>query len=320
LGKKSLKDLKVLSAFAAILIIWGLNYTFIKTGLLYSPPIWLSFFRASSGFLGALTLLVAFRTRGYLSFREKLVAFLIGIPGAGILFAVWFIGQLTIPPGEASVLFYTFPIWTLFLSIPILGDRPSALKAGASFLGFGGVALVAGAGTISLAGNLGAILLVLLGGFLFAADTVLFKRLFKGEQLIRANVWQLGGASGFLLVLALVSEPYQGINWTWGLAGSVAWVGVLGTGVVFVLWFILLSRYNAASFTAYTFLVVLVALIASFFMFGEKIDGLQLVGVAALVASIYLVSRTGKQTKKGVIQEKMDERQKTSTAQGNPIS
>jgi drug/metabolite transporter (DMT)-like permease len=302
LGKKGLK---VLLAFVAILIIWGLNYSFIKVGLAYSPPIWLSFFRASSGFLGAFTLLVAFRTRGYISFREKLVAFLIGIPGAGIVFAFWFMGELTIPPGETSVLFYTFPIWTLFLSIPILGDRPSPLKAGASFLGFGGVALVAGAGTISWAGNLGAIVLVLLSGFLFAADTVLFKRLFKGEQLLRANVLQLGGASVFLLIWALVGEPYQEISWTWGLAGSVAWVGVLGTGVVFVLWFILLSRYNAASFTAYTFLVVLVALVASFFMFGEKIDVLQLVGVAALVASIYLVSKTSKPTR-GVVQERLN--------------
>jgi drug/metabolite transporter (DMT)-like permease len=313
--EKALKDLKVLSAFVAILIIWGLNYSFIKTGLVYSPPIWLAFLRASSGFLGAFALLVALNTRGYLSFREKLVAFLIGIPGGGIVFSFWFLGERTIPPGETSVLFYTFPIWTLFLSIPILGDRPSALKAGASFLGFGGVALVAGAGTIGWAGNLAATVLVLLSGFFFAADTVLFKRLFKGEQLLRANVWQLGGGSVFLLIWALVSESYQGINWTWGLAGSIAWVGVLGTGVVFVLWFILLSRYNAASFTAYTFLVVVVALVASFFMFGEKIDGLQLVGVAALFASIYLVSRTSKQTKEGVIQEKLDEQQKTGTGQ-----
>ena len=123
-------------------------------------------------------------------------------------------------------------------------------------------------------------------------DTVLFKRLFKGEQLLRANVWQLAGASVFLLIWALISEPVQETKWTWQLGTSIAWVGVLGTAVVFVIWFTLLSRYNAASFTAYTFVVVLVALVASYFIFGEKIDGLQVVGVAALVISIYLVNKT----------------------------
>ena len=298
-----MKNLKILSAFAAILFIWGLNYIFVETGAKYSPPIWLSFLRAFSGFVGALILLFAFRTKGNLTLREKLAAFLIGIPGTGIFFSFWIIGEQTVPPGEASVLIYTFPIWTLFLSIPILGDRPSALKIGASLLGFAGVALVAGTGTAGFTGDLTAIVLLVVSGFSFAVDTVLFKRLFKGEQLLRANVWQLAGASVFLFIWALFSEPIQQIEWTWQLASSIIWIGVLGTAVVYVLWFTLLSRYNAASFTAYAFLVVLVALVASYFIFGERIDGLQLVGVVALVASIYLVSRTSAKPKSTVQQK-----------------
>jgi drug/metabolite transporter (DMT)-like permease len=309
-NERDLKDSKVLLAFAAILIIWGLNYIFVRTAVEYSPPIWLSFLRAVSGFLGALVLLMAFRTKGNLSSQEKVAAFLIGIPGTAIFFAFWILGEQTVPPGEASVLIYTFPIWTLILSIPILKDRPSPLKVGASFLGFGGVALVAGTGTISWTSNFAAIALLLISGFSFAVDTVLFKRLYKGEQLLRANVWQLGGASVFLLIWALVSEPIQKINWTWQLAGSIVWIGVLGTAVVYVLWFTLLSRYNAASFSAYMFLVVLVALVASFFIFGEKIDALQLVGVVALVMSIYLVNRTAASEKgKKIVQNKENARQ-----------
>jgi drug/metabolite transporter (DMT)-like permease len=212
--------------------------------------------------------------------------------GTGIFFAFWNIGEITVPPGVASVLVFIFPIWTLFLSIPILGDKPSPLKVGASFLGFAGVALAAGTGTINLAADMLAIVLLVISGFAWATDNVLFKRLFKGEQLLRANVWQLAGASVFLFIWALTSEPVQEIRWTWQLGASIAWVGVLGTAVVFVIWFTLLSRYNAASFTAYTFVVVLVALVASYFIFGEKIDVLQLVGVAALVTSIYLVNKT----------------------------
>ncbi|MDG6995979.1 MAG: DMT family transporter [Nitrososphaerota archaeon] len=288
---------KTLLAFAAILIIWGLNFIFVGTAVKYSPPVWLSFLRAFSGFGGALILLLAFRTKGNLTFRQKLVAFLLGMPGTGIFFAFWMIGELTVPPGEVSVMIYTFPIWTLFLSIPILGDWPSPLKIGASFLGFAGVALVARIGTETFAGSAIAIALLVTAGFSFALDTVLFKRLFKGEQLVRANVWQLGGASVFLLIWALLSEPIQKIEWTYQLVGSIAWIGVLGTALVYVLWFTLLSRYNAASFAAYAFLVVMVALAASFLIFGERIDALQMVGVVALMISIYLVNKSDEERK-----------------------
>ena len=69
---------------------------------------------------------------------------------------------------------------------------------------------------------------------------------------------------------------------------------MLGTAIVFVLWFTLLSRYNAATLTAYTFLVVVVALVSSFFILGQTIDEVQLAGLLALIVSIYLTSRVEK--------------------------
>lgn len=285
------RNFRLVFSFAAIAIIWGFNFIFIDTGLSYSPPIWLACLRALVGFLGALVLLVARKTKGEISLRQRLISFGIGIIGTGVFFGFWTHGEVTVPAGEASVLVYTFPIWTLFLSIPILKDRPSPLKVGASFLGFAGVALVAGTGITNWTTDIGASVMLVIGGFSFALDTVLFKRLFKGEQLLRANVWQLSGATAFLFIWAILSEPVQRINWSWQLAISIGWIGLLGTAVVYVLWFTLISRNNAASFSAYAFVVVLVALVASFILFGERVSALQMVGVVALVSSIYLVNR-----------------------------
>src|SRR5207237_2276826 len=269
---------RVLASFATILVVWGLNYPFIQAGLSYSPPVWLAFLRASSGFVTSLALLLVLRTQGQIDFRQKIAGFLIGIPGTGFFFWFLTIGETVLPAGEASVLIYTFPIWTLVLSLPILGDRPTPLKAGAALLGFAGVALVARVGTTSPTGDFVAITLLIVAGFAFALDNVLFKRLFKGDQLLRANVWQLAGGSAFLIAWASVAEPVASIHWTLALAGAIFWIGVLGTAVVFVLWFTLLSRYNAASLTAYTFLVVVVALVGSFFILGQTIDEVQLAG------------------------------------------
>src|SRR5207249_8317962 len=99
-------------------------------------------------------------------------------------------------------------------------------------------------------------------------------------------VWQLAGGSAFLTAWASLSEPVAAIHWTLALVGAIVWVGVLGTAIVFVLWFTLLSRYNASSLTAYTFLVVVVALVGSFFILGDRIAGVQLFGVLSLIVPI----------------------------------
>jgi len=168
---------RVLASFATILVVWGLNYPFIQAGLSYSPPVWLAFLRASSGLLTSLALLLVLRTQGQIDLRQKVAAFLIGIPGTGFFFGFWTIGETVLPAGGASVLIYTFPVWTLILSLPVLGDRPTPLKVGAALLGFAGVALVARVGTTSPTGDLVAITLLIVAGFAFALDSVLFKRL-----------------------------------------------------------------------------------------------------------------------------------------------
>ena len=295
---------RVLASFATILVVWGLNYPFIQAGLSYSPPVWLASLRALTGLLTSLAILLVLRTQGQIDLRQKIAAFLIGIPGIGFFFVgFWTIGETVLPAGEASVLIYTFPIWTLILSLPVLGDRPTPLKVGAALLGFAGVALVARVGTTSPTGDLVAITLLIVAGFAFALDNVLFKRLFKGDQLLRANVWQLAGGSAFLIAWASLAEPVSAIHWTLALAGAIFWIGVLGTATVFVLWFTLLSRYNAASLTAYTFLVVVVALVGSFFILGQTIDEMQLVGVLALIVSIYLTSSVEKHSTRPCAQE-----------------
>jgi drug/metabolite transporter (DMT)-like permease len=279
--------------FGSVIFIWGLNFVFVQLGEPFSPPIWLSFLRAIAGFSGAVVLLILLKTKGRLSLKQKIEAFLIGIVGAGFFFAFWLLGEQTIPAGETSVLIYTFPILTLLLSFPLLGDRPSTLKIGAVLLGFAGIMLVSKVGVAGWNADIVPIVFLIISAFSFALDTVLFKRFFRGEELLRANVWQLGGATVFLLVWALASEPFQAIHWTIDLYATIAWIGILGTAVVYVIYFTLLSKYNASSLTAYLFLVVITALVASFFIFGEKIDLMQGLGVAAVVASIYLTNRTG---------------------------
>jgi drug/metabolite transporter (DMT)-like permease len=174
----------------------------------------------------------------------------------------------------------------------MLGERPKPLKIGAVLIGFLGVALAAQIGFVNLSPDVVALVELALAGFCFAFLNVAFKKFFKGEELLRANVWQLAGSLLPLLVWAGLSSPFQAIEWNFELVAVILWLGVLGTAVTFVIWFWLLSQYSASSMGAYSFMGVVVALVSSIIIFGEKISVIQTIGVIAIIVSIYLVSKT----------------------------
>lgn len=284
---------RVTALFAFTIVIWGLNYPFVKYGLSLAPPLWFSFLRVMIGLTAVVVLLFAMGTRGSLNRRQQAMAFLLGIPGTGLFFGLWTVAATEIQPGLVSVFIYTYPLWTLFLSLPLLGEVPRAQKVFAALLGFMGVALSSQLGFAGLSvSELGAMLELLLAGFSFALFTVGFKRCFKGEQLLRANAWQLTGALVVLGAWAALTTPVQGIEWSGNLLVVLLWVGIVGTALAEVSFLILVSRYNASSLTAYFFLVVVVALVSSFIIFGETIDPIQGIGVAAIIVAIYLVGRS----------------------------
>jgi len=279
---------------AVAITVMGLGYIFVGEGLTLCPPLWLAFLRVFSGFIVAVPLLYVMRTKGPLTTRQEATAFLLGIPGSTVFFGLWLVGEQRIPPGLTSVFIYTYPLWTLFLSVPILGERPGATRIGGVFLGFFGVALASEVGFVNVPlSDLGAMAELVTAGFCFALMSVCFKRLYKGDELLRANTWQLFGSTVTLGLWAALTTPAGDIKWGLALLFVVLWLGVLGTSVVFVIFFHLMKCYSASSLTAYFFMVVVVALMSSYLILGEKVNLLQGTGVIGIIVAIYLVNRVG---------------------------
>ncbi len=286
------KTLRAAGLFTCVVLVFGLNYIFVGFGLEYCSPIWLAFFRALFGVGGVIVLLLALRTQGYLSTQQKIVALLLGIPGTALFFGLWFSGGTRVLPGLTSVIIYTYPLWVVLLSALTLKEKPKPLKIVGVLLGFFGVALAAQRGFADLGSNAVALAELAASAFCFAFLNVSMKRFFKGQQLLRANMWQLAGALLPLLVWATWSSPFSAIRWTPELLGILVWIGILGTAINFIIWFWLLSHYSASSLSGYSFLSVIVALISSIVLFGESITPLQAVGVAVIIAAVYLVSKS----------------------------
>ncbi len=279
--------------FLLVVVAWGFNYPFLRLGTQFAPPAVLFFLRALAGLLVMIPLLRVIGWHVELSHPQILRALGIGTVGYGAFFLLWGYAAAGVPPGEASVFIYLFPIWVLLLSAPILGRLPRPLQLAGVLLGFGGVVLVAGVGTQALQGSPRDLLLLTAAGLCWAIGTVLSKRVFARIEMVAANGWQLAAGTALLGVVAAATEPWGSIRWTGDLLVVVAWTGILGTGAAYLIWYYLLARNAAGPLSAFTFLVVVVAWVGSVSFFREAIDPPQVIGVALILVALYLVGRGG---------------------------
>lgn len=283
--------------FGVLVTSWGLNYLFVRSGLGLEPPVVLAFFRAGAGavvLLAALAPGAGFRS---LSGRDVRDALLIGVPNTAIFLALWFTAAVSVPPGQTAVLVYTFPLWVTLLAGPVLHERPTRGQLAAVVLGFAGVVLVSMPWSSGASSLRPLAVFELLGSAVsWALGTVLFKRRFQGAAIVPANAWQLAGGSLALgVAVVAVGAPVAA---TWSVVPIVLWLGVVGTAIAYTIFFRLLDRISAIAVSAYTFLVPLVALVGSYFVFGERLVVVQGVGVAAVLLAIYLNAAVGGPTRK----------------------
>jgi probable blue pigment (indigoidine) exporter len=282
------------AAFVVLATCWGINYPFVALGLGYATPLWLALMRAALG-LGATAVLVSAAGRwGVLDGAGRRDAALLGLLNTTAFFGLWFWAARSVTPGIAAVVIYTFPLWVAVLALPLLGGRLAGLQWASIIVGFAGVALisevgVAGARALSLPAGLA------LGtaAFAWALGTVLFRRRFDRDAMLEANAYQLVGGTVGLAIATLALEPTPLPTPSPDLLVAVVWLGVLGTGIAYSIWYTLLGRTHAANLSAYLFLVPVVALAASAAFLGERLSADQLAGVALVLVSIYGVGRAG---------------------------
>lgn len=274
--------------FAVVAVAWGLNYLFVRVGLDSFLPLWLAALRSGVGAIGVVAFVTWTRGWGPLDRRDVRDALLIGVPNTAIFFGLWFVAAESVPPGQAAVLVYTFPLWVTLLSALVLRTAPSGLQILAVAGGFVGVVfvsqpwLVGGAGLAPLA-----VLELLAGALSWGVGTVAFKHRFPGPKVAAANGLQLLGGAGALLGVSLLAEGPHLPALTWPEVGIVLWLGLVGTALAYSIWFRLLDRRSASTLSGYTFLVPLVALAASTVFLGERVDMIQAVGVLLVVIALY---------------------------------
>ena len=239
-------------AFAALGMIWGLPYFFIKLALVDIAPAGVAWGRIT---LGALVLLpIAWRQGGLKSLgahKGAVVAF--AFAELVVPFFLISVGERWISSSLAAILIATLPLILLVLG-PLFGLREPLGKrriAGLA-IGFIGVVVLLGIGSVhglTAWAGVGCMLLATIG---YALGSIIIQKYLSEAHEVGAVAVSLGIASVAMFPAALWTAPSH-----MPALLSLVSLGVLGvvcSALALQLWFYLISRAGAARASVITYI------------------------------------------------------------------
>jgi drug/metabolite transporter (DMT)-like permease len=275
--------------FALLSSFWGASYMFIKIGLDDGlPPAAIVFWRTAAA---SLVLLPLALSRGSLAgLRERLlpVAVLAAVQVAAPFLLIT-VGEQEISSSLTGILVATAPIFTFLLAFAIdHEERTSGIGLVGVAVGIGGVALLlgidAGGGTAALVGGL----LVVLASLGYALGSYYLKRRFADAQPVGVVTATMAASALMTLPFTLVDLPADAPGA--GAIAAVTVLGVLGTGISFVIFYELIGTVGPAKASLVAYVAPGFAVIYGVTLLGESFSIATAAGLVLIVGGSWLAA------------------------------
>lgn len=295
------------TAFAALCLIWGSTYLFIKIGVDYWPPVLLAATRNLIACLAVALVLAAaalvWKHSWPLPGPRGLLPPAVFAVLQGTAFALIFWGEQYISSGQTAVLIAANPIMTLPLTRFWLGEPLRRRHYLAVALGVLGVVLVVGtregAGFEGSSGmRLAAQLGVLAAAFCYAFSLLYSRKYMKGDKYVNTAV-HLGTSGLYMLLLSLLLEPSGSsrVEVTPMSVVALLYLALLGSALAYWLLFYLIENLGPVEVSYNTLVSPVVAVLLGVIVLGEPLTLLVVLGTAVLAAGIYFVVRPERGTR-----------------------
>jgi drug/metabolite transporter (DMT)-like permease len=277
-------------------IVWGASFIATKVALLDISPISVVWLRFSMGVV-ILGIAVAMRRQFALPKKGEW-AYLALLGFLGITFHQWLQsnGLQTSEAGTTAWIVSTTPIFMALLGRIVLKERLGGFKITGILLAFAGVLLVVSKGDLASVsvGRFGAPgdKLILVSAVNWAVFSVLSRRGLKSHPagLMMFHVITLGWL--FTSVPFIVGTNTSEISdLTFNGWLGVGFLGIFCSGLAYIAWYDALQALPAAQTGAFLYIEPLVAVVVAFFVLGEPITLVSLIGGGVILFGVWLVNR-----------------------------
>jgi drug/metabolite transporter (DMT)-like permease len=283
------ESVKARVLLVVLCVLWGTAWPMLKIALIEMPPLQM---RTTTALLGLFVLLpYALVQRRSLRIPPGLPRLHVVIAGITNIasFAVFSaIAQLEATTSRVAILAYTMPIWAALLARPILGERFTRLRVAALALcAFGLVVLLAPLVDHGIPSGIG---WALSAAVAWAIGTVYLKWARIQADVIALTFWQLAVSLAVIAGSMLVVDgPPQLHPISWLAIGAVAYSGLIGAGVCYLLWFIIATKLPAITVTLGVLGSPVVGVISSVILVGDRPTPPDIIGFALIFAASALV-------------------------------
>ena len=276
--------------FVLLAAIWGSSFLFMRLAVVEFGALPTAFVRVAVAALFLLPLLAWRGQFGELRRRWRAIA-VIGLLNSGVPFAMFSFALLSITTGLSAILNATVPLFGAIVAWLWLKDRPTGSRLVGLAVGFLGVALLAWDKATFRPDASGiapgwAVIACLVATMCYAIAASATKRHLTGlPPLVTAAGSQVGATLGL--------APLAAWLWPAQVPGGQAWaavlaVGVLCTGVAYILYFRLIEHAGPARALAVTFVVPVFAILYGALFLSEAVTAWMVVCGVVIVCGTAL--------------------------------
>jgi drug/metabolite transporter (DMT)-like permease len=286
-GKMRRADWVGLFVLAAI---WGASFLFIRVAAHDFGPIFMAACRVS---IAALTLLsFALIAHHRFDWQGKYKEYLfLGLFNAVFPFILLAFAELSMTAALTAIITAVIPIFTALTSAIVLSEKLTPPRIMGLFLGLVGVTIVAGwnplTPSLELFIAIGAALLTCL---CYGVAGVYAKVKFQGTPALTLATGQQIAGTFVLLPFGLFSLPPK-IPAAESIL-SVILLGMVSTGIAYIIFFTLLAKLGPTKNSTVTFLVPVFGILWGALFLGEEIGVGLVVGFGVILASLFLMLRS----------------------------
>jgi drug/metabolite transporter (DMT)-like permease len=265
-------------------VIWGASFLFIAEGLTSVGPNGVTFLRVTIGFL-TLALFPAARKRIERDAWKRIS--LLGVLWFAFPLSMFPIAEQHVSSAMAGMLNGSVPLFAATVATFLARSAPSPKVIAGLLTGFAGSVLIAAPGFSAGSSSALGVVLILLAcvSYGFAVNLA---RTLQQQYGALPVIWR-GLAVAAALTAPLGLPETAVAHWHASSLLSLLALGILGTGVAFVLMGTAAGRVGATRASAAAFLIPPVALLLGVIVRGEHVALLSIIGSAACVIGAWMI-------------------------------
>ncbi len=296
--KKNTSAAMVIIAFAIVYLVWGSTYFFIQQAIQHIPALLMGFFRFTTA---GLLLLVWCAIKGENIWQWNQIKHA-AIGGILMLFVgngavIW--AEQTLPSSLVAVLVSAAPLWFVLLDKQKWNvnfkSRETVIGIIIGFIGI--VMLFSESIGTALSANTGlfqiiSLILLIIGSISWSGGSLYAKYKSTGSTTVN-TAWQMFAAGIVFLPGSFLTHELNDFHWQAVTAGSwmsLAYLILFGSLAAYSAYVWLLQVRPATQVSTYAYVNPVVAVLLGVFFAGEKLNVLQLAGLAIILLSVLLIN------------------------------